>query len=640
MIQFFNVAVGAVMAGAVLALIALGMTLIYRLTRIVSLAQGAIVVVGALTFNSLVRDIAFVLALLVAVVVGGACGLLLERLAIRPSVRRLPPGSILILTVGALMAIEGCVQLIWGSQPYSLPNFPPDETWIISGVRIPSQAAWILGILAVISVAAWLFLTRTRMGIAVRASAENPDTATMMGIDVSALRASAFTVAGALSALAGVASGPVFSLAFDSGTGLTNYGFIAVVLGGLGSVAGGIVGGFAVGIIQQFAAGYIPSVSSNIVLLFALLLVLILRPQGLLGGRKRRADAASGAAALIGKAAGRLTRRTALVVGIGMCALLAVLPLGINSTVLSALIITGILAIAVLGLDIVVGFSGQISLGHAGFMAIGAYTTAVLTSRAGWELWPALGAGIVFAAVAAFILALTTVRLSGLYLALATLAFGMLIDSLAIGMASITGGSAGMAGIPGLTLFGTALDSRASYYLVWGIAGFVLFLLWNLTTSDFGRTLRSIKADPAAARSIGIPVTRYKMYAFMVGAVLAGLAGGLYASYLRYVSPDIMGVHLSFALITMLIIGGEATLVGGVAGVALLTMLPTQLQVLATYSYIYEGLLLIVILLFLPEGLWGGFVEGIRSATSRFARRRKPKIGAPARENAQIEGTA
>jgi branched-chain amino acid transport system permease protein len=120
-------------------------------------------------------------------------------------------------------------------------------------------------------------------------------------------------------------------------------------------------------------------------------------------------------------------------------------------------------------------------------------------------------------------------------------------------------------------------------------------------------------------------VTRYKVYAFVIGAVLAGLAGGLYASYLQYLSPDVMGIHLSFALVTMLIVGGEATLIGGLVGAALITLLPTQIQALSTYSSLFEGLLLIVILLFLPEGLWGGFVEGLRAAVTRLtprARRR------------------
>jgi branched-chain amino acid transport system permease protein len=493
-------------------------------------------------------------------------------------------------------------------------------------VRIPTQALWIFLALAVTVGATWVFFTRTTVGIAVRATAEKPDTAAVMGINVSFFRAAAFAVASAVSALAGAVAGPVYSLAFDSGGALTNSGFIAVVLGGLGSVVGGIVGGLAVGIVQQFAAGYIPDISSNTVVLLVLLAVMVLRPQGLLGARQGRADTVANPP-LVTRAAGRLGPRTALVTGIALCALVLLLPFGVDSAVLSALVITGVLAIAVLGLDVVFGFAGQISLGHAAFMALGAYTTAVLTTRAEWSLWPAIGAGMVVAAVAALLLALVTVRLSGLYLAMGTLAFGLLIDSLAIGMVDLTGGSAGIAGIPPVTLFGLTLDTGQSfYYFVWGLVGVLVFLLWNISRSDFGRTLRSVKADQAAARSIGVRVTRYKVYAFVIGAVLAGLAGGLYASYLQYLSPDVMGIHLSFALITMLIVGGEATLVGGLVGAALITLLPTQIQAISTYSSLFEGLLLIVILLFLPEGLWGGFVEGLRAVVARLsprARRRE-----------------
>ncbi|MCW2684854.1 MAG: branched-chain amino acid transport system / permease component family protein [Blastococcus sp.] len=625
MTQFVNVAIGGLMAGAILALVALGLTLVFRLTRIVNLAQGAIVVVGALVFNSLWKVVPLVVALLGAVLVGAICGLLLERLAIRPAVGKLSEGSLFIVTAGALAAIQGISLLIWGSQPYSLPSFSPTRSWVIGDIRIPTQALWIFLALAVTVGATWIFFTRTTVGIAVRATAEKPDTAAVMGINVSLFRAAAFAVASAVSALAGAVAGPVYSLAFDSGGALTNSGFIAVVLGGLGSVVGGIVGGLAVGLVQQFAAGYVPDISSNTVVLVVLLAVMVLRPQGLLGVRQGRADTVANPP-LVTRAAGRLGPRTALITGIALVALVLVLPLGVDSSVLSALVITGVLAIAVLGLDVVMGFAGQISLGHAAFMALGAYTTAVLTTRVGWSLWPAIGAGMVVAALAALLLAMVTVRLSGLYLAMGTLAFGLLIDSLAIGLVSVTGGSAGIAGIPPVTLFGLTLDTgERFYYFVWGLVGVLVFLLWNVANSDFGRTLRSVKADQAAARSIGVRVTRYKVYAFVIGAVLAGLAGGLYASYLQYLSPDVMGIHLSFALVTMLIVGGEATLIGGLVGAALITLLPTQIQALSTYSSLFEGLLLIVILLFLPEGLWGGFVEGLRAAVTRLtprARRR------------------
>ncbi|MDF1480378.1 ABC transporter permease [Leifsonia sp. H3M29-4] len=623
MTQFINVAIGAVMAGAILALVALGMTLIYRLTRTVSLAQGAIAVVGALSFNSLLAILPFFAAFAGALLVGALCGFLLERLAIAPAIRRLPPGSLLILSLGALIVLEGISKVIWGSRPYSLPNFPPDQVWTLpGGARLPSQAIWIIVILALVSIAAFLFLSKTKTGIAVRAAAENPETATMMSVNVSRLRTIAFTAAGALSALAGIVAGPLFSWAYSSGTGLTNSGFIAIVLGGLGSMAGGVVGGMVVGIIQQVAAAYFPQISSNIVVLLVLLLVLLVRPQGLLGGPKRRSDVAN-SSPLVGRVGVQLTRPAFFAIALLVVAAIGTAPLWVNSTALSALIIAGVLAVAVLGLDVVVGFSGQVSLGHAGFMALGAYSTALLTVKAGWDLWPAIGVGIVVAAVAALLVALATVRLSGLYLALATLAFGLLIDSLAVSMTTITGGASGIAGIPPLSLFGTTLNSQAFYYFVWIIAGCVMLLLWNLTKSDFGRTLQGIKADQDAARGIGVAVTRYKVYAFVIGAVLAGLAGGLYVSYLQYLSPDIMGVHLSFALITMLIVGGEGTLIGGVVGVVLLTLLPTQLQVIATYSELFEGALLMIILILLPEGLWGGISEFAHRLT-----RRRPRTGA------------
>jgi branched-chain amino acid transport system permease protein len=152
----------------------------------------------------------------------------------------------------------------------------------------------------------------------------------------------------------------------------------------------------------------------------------------------------------------------------------------------------------------------------------------------------------------------------------------------------------------------------ANYYLVWGVVIVSLIVLGNAMRSDFGRTLRAIRTDQTAALALGIDVPRYKLYAFLIGAAFASIAGSLLAFDFQFLSPDMVSTNQSFLIVTMLVIGGEATLVGPVIGVILLTLLPTAFQFLANYKTLASGILLVVAMLYLPSGLYGGFVTIVR----------------------------
>jgi ABC-type branched-subunit amino acid transport system permease subunit len=220
------------------------------------------------------------------------------------------------------------------------------------------------------------------------------------------------------------------------------------------------------------------------------------------------------------------------------------------------------------------------------------------------------------------VLSVVTARLRGLYLALATLAFGLLIDSVTVGATGLTGGPSGVVGIPSFAVAGyTFASPLATYYLVWGVAAALLVLLANLTRSGYGRALRAIRTDPTAARALGIQVPRYKVSVFLLSAGLASLAGSLYAFDFHFLSPEMVGTSRSFEMIAMLVLGGERTLVGPLIGVALLTLLPTAFQPLAVYKTLAEGLILVLIMLYLPGGIFGGAV----AALGRLGRRAIPQ---------------
>ncbi|HEV2282498.1 MAG TPA: ABC transporter permease [bacterium] len=605
-----EIAVGGLLAGSVFALVAVGFTLVYNVMGVPNLAQGAFVVLGALTMYSLETRLHW--PLLIAALGSSAAvmgvGAAMERFVVRPARARLHTGEMLILLVGLLTFFEGAALLIWGSQPYSIPAFSGERPVVVGGIGVPTQAFWIVGITGAIVAVLWFILARTPFGKALRASAENPLAAGLMGVHVPRMTLFAFAAGAAIGAIGGEVLGPVTSIEFDTGRFFTNLGFVAFALGGMGSFFGAIAGGLGLGLAQQLTAGYVSSLFSNTLTLVLLLAVLIWRPGGLLGAGSPRREDVREAVPLPGGARSRLGGAPARALTAGGALIVAALPLLLGATgLVGSLVITGILFIAVMGLDLLMGYAGQVSLGQAGFMAVGGYTAAILATRYAVPPLLATGAGIVLTLAVALVLAIVTARLRGLYLALATLAFGLLVDSVAVGATNLTGGPSGIVGVPSFAAAGyTFASPLATYYLVWGMAAGLLVLLANLARSGYGRALLAIRADPTAARALGIRVPRYKVSVFLLSAGLASLAGSLYAFHFHFLSPEMVGTSRSIEMIAMLALGGERTLVGPLIGVALLTLLPTAFQPLALYKTLAEGLILILIMLYLPGGIFGG----------------------------------
>jgi branched-chain amino acid transport system permease protein len=277
---------------------------------------------------------------------------------------------------------------------------------------------------------------------------------------------------------------------------------------------------------------------------------------------------------------------------------------------MSSLVITGILFIGVLGLDILMGYTGQVSLGQAGFMAVGGYTAAILATNYDWPPLAGIAAGMLLSLACAIALSLVTMRLRGHYLALATLAFGLLIDSLTVGMTETTGGPSGLVGIPSFSIGPYSFDTATKmYYLVAALMVALLLLLLGGIRSSFGRALQAVRTDQTAASALGINVPRHKMAAFAISAVLASLSGSLYAFYFHFLSPEMVGTPRSLEIIAMLVVGGEGTLVGSLFGVALLTLLPTIFQPLALYKTLAEGALLVLAVRHLPGGIFGSIAQ-------------------------------
>jgi branched-chain amino acid transport system permease protein len=557
--------------------------------------------------------IAFLASLLVTVIVGT----LLARFILEPALRKLPPSGMVILTAGMLTLFEGAILLVWGSQPYQLEPFSGSRPYEVFGLRFPTQSPWDAGATILIVFALWYVLQKTTLGKALRACSENPAAAALMGINVKAMTIISYAVAAGIGGIAGMVIGPIVSLQFDGGGIFTTSGFIAVTIGGIASFFGSVVGGLGLGLIEQGAAGYISSLFSTTIALVLLLVMLILRPTGIIAGRIRRREDVRELAHNQSNVSTKLNRRQTQVVGGLALVLILFAPILLNAFggggLLSSLVIAGIFFIALLGLDVLMGYCGQVSLGHAAFMATGGYMAAICCVKFGLPPLVGVLAGLVLSLACATVLSLVTVKLRGHYMALATLSFGLLIDTLTVGLSDWTGGPSGMTGIPNFSIPGyTFAGPVANYYLVWGVVLVSLLLLANAMRSNFGRTLRAIRTDQTAALALGIDVPRYKLYAFLIGAAFASIAGSLLAFDFQFLSPDMVSTNQSFLIVTMLVIGGESTLVGPVIGVILLTLLPTMFQFLANYKTLASGVLLVVAMLYLPSGLYGGFTSLVR----------------------------
>lgn len=287
-----------------------------------------------------------------------------------------------------------------------------------------------------------------------------------------------------------------------------------------------------------------------------------------------------------------------------VAAIIVVLPLLLpNSFYLDLVIRMGINAVIVLGLNLLIGFAGQISMGHAGFIGIGAFASAILPTHFGWHPLAALLAGAAAAGLLAAFVARPIFRLQGHYLAMATLGLGIIINIILRNEAKYTGGPDGMP-VPAFTLFGMTVDSDRQWY--WIVSAILVVSVWasiNLMNSPFGRALRALHGSEVAAQVVGVNVIRYKVTIFVMSAVFASIMGSITAHYVGFVSPALADFGHSIELITMVVVGGMASVFGSLVGAVLLTALPQALATFEGWETVAFGVILIVCMIFMPRGL-------------------------------------
>ncbi len=311
------------------------------------------------------------------------------------------------------------------------------------------------------------------------------------------------------------------------------------------------------------------------------------------------------------------TRRTGLALyGTAM----ALLPLMFsNDYYVKVLIILGINILIVLGLNLLMGYAGQVSIGHAAFYGMGAYASAIVTTKYGMSPWFGLLASIILGGIVAYGIAIPTLRLKGHYLAMATLGFAEIVHVLFLQLKDITGGTDGISGISTLSIAGFLFDSpQKLYILVWIVVMAGLIISINLANSRVGRALRAVHGSEIAAASMGIDTAKYKIQIFVLSAVFACIGGSLYAHMAGFVSPDSFTLGVSITLVTMVVLGGMANVWGAIIGASTLTILEEYLKGYEDFNMVIFGLILVLVMVFMPQGLYGAGTRVIGLIKRRF----------------------
>ncbi len=269
--------------------------------------------------------------------------------------------------------------------------------------------------------------------------------------------------------------------------------------------------------------------------------------------------------------------------------------------------VIGLNTIVVVGLNLLIGFAGQISLGHAAFYGLGSYFSGILTVNYGFPLWPAMLVGMLATGGVAYLIGYPSLKLRGHYLVMATLGFSIIVYILMGELEQFTGGHDGLIGIPHLSIGGLLFDNDLkNFYLIWTFVFFSILVSRNLLNSRVGRALRAIHGSEVAANSLGINTASYKVKVFVLSAMYASVSGSLYAHYITFISPSTYDFYYSIQVVTMVIVGGMGSLWGSLFGAAVLTSISEALHIAKQYHIIAYGVFLCLVLVFLPEGILVG----------------------------------
>ena len=587
--------------GVLLFLIAAGLSLIFGLMNVVSLAHGSFFMLGAYFGLSIFRITgSFWWALVLAPIPVIALGVLMELLFLRPLYRRGHLDQVL-LTFGFTFVFLDLVQTLWGRTVLRLPVPDALQGTVQIGLGVFSAyRLCLIGFGFAIALLLWLFLERSRIGAMVRAGVDNAVMAAGLGANIPALFTGIFGLGVALAALGGIAAAPVIGLYPGMDSEILIPAFIVIVIGGMGSLRGAFVGSLLIGIADTFGKAYFQSIALFLIYL-AMTAVLLIRPQGLFG--IKYTDIAI-APAIATTSRPSTVQRSA----IEFLVLLALLALPFLLTDYPRALISEIFIFAIfaMSLDLLLGFTGLMSLGHAAFFGLGAYAVAVLGTQFGVNAWLGVAAGIVVAGCGAALIGFFCVRTGGIPFLMLTLAFSQLVFSVALKWRDVTGGSDGIAIAERPSFLGYDLShSLVMYFMALSFFAMAYWGLRRLLNAPLGHAFVGIRENEQRMMAIGYPTRAYKLLSFTIAGAIAGLAGGLYAIFNGFISADAVYWTASGDILIMTMLGGAGTLIGPALGAAIVLLMKNVVSSYSEHWLAIIGITFICCVMFFPGGLWG-----------------------------------
>ena len=610
-VQLLNGLAGA----SSLFMVAAGLSLIFGVTRIVNFAHGSFYMLGVYVAYSLVdklgSSLGFWPALGLAALAVGLLGALVEVLLLR-RIYKAPELFQLLATFALVLVLKDAALWLWGPEDLLGPRAPGLGGAVdILGRRFPTYDLLLIVIGPLVLGALWLLLTRTRWGTLVRAATQDREMVGALGVNQAWLFTSVFALGAMLAGLGGALQLPREPASLNLDLLTIGDAFVVVVVGGMGSIPGAYVAALliaeikalcvGIGSVHWFGVDFSMSKLTLVAEFGVMAVVLIWRPWGLLG----RPQAATRNTAAVEPPLRPASRPLLVAAAVLLVALLLLPVLSAGNpytTVLAIDLLTAALFAA--SLHFIMGPAGMHSFGHAAYFGLGAYAAALLMLKAGWPMEAALLASPLAAGLGALVFGWFCVRLSGVYLAMLTLAFAQIVWSITFQWDDVTGGSNGLTGVwpaPWLA------DKTAYYLLTLALVAGGVLALRRVLFSPFGLGLRAGRDSPLRADAIGIDVKRVQWAAFVLAALAAGLAGGLYAFSKGSISPDSMAVGKSVDGLVMVLLGGVQTLAGPVVGAVSFTWLQDTVARSTDYWRALLGAIVLLLVLAFPQGI-AGFV--------------------------------
>lgn len=620
-VQLLNGLAGA----SSLFLVSAGLSLIFGVTRIVNFAHGSFFMVGIYLAYTLVTRFAGTLgfwpALLCAAVLVGVLGAVVE-LTLMRRIYRAPELFQLLATFALVLVFKDAVLWLWGPEELLGPRAPGLKGAVqILGRSFPTYDLFLIVVGPVLLGLLWLLLTRTRWGTFIRAATQDRDMVAALGVNQAWLFTSVFALGALLAGLGGALQLPREPANLEMDLNTIGAAFVVVVVGGMGSIPGAFVAALLIaelkaiciwlGVVNIFGTAISFSKLTLVVEFLVMAVVLVLRPWGLLGRPQPLSRHAGHTEAPLG-APTRVT--TAL--QLAAVALLVLLPWLTSAspyfTVLSIDLLVAVLFAT--SLHFIMGPAGMHSFGHAAYFGLGAYGAALLFKALGLPMEVALLLAPLVAGVGALLFGWFSVRLSGVYLAMLTLAFAQITWAVVFQWDALTGGSNGLTGVwPAAWL----ADKKNYYFLTLSCVVVSVWVLRRMLHAPLGYAMRAGRDSPMRADAIGIHVKRVQWVAFVIAGVFAGVAGALFAFSKGSISPETLHVSRSVDGLVMVLLGGIQTLAGPIVGAVSFTWLHDVIARNTEYwRAMLGGIILLLVLLF-PEGI-AGFARRI---SLRFAGR-------------------